>query len=30
MSLWAVSDLNLTDLKDFERLYESRTAAPSS
>ena len=30
MSLWAVSDLNLTDLKDFERLYEERSAAPSS
>lgn len=30
MSLWAVSDLNLTDLKDFKRLYESRSAAPAS
>jgi anti-sigma factor RsiW len=30
MSLWAVSDLNLTDLKQFERLYEDRNAAPSS
>jgi anti-sigma factor RsiW len=28
MSLWAVSDLNLTDLKDFERLYEASSAAP--
>jgi mycothiol system anti-sigma-R factor len=27
MSLWAVSDLNLTDLKDFKRLYEARSDA---
>jgi anti-sigma factor RsiW len=27
MSLWAVSDLNLTDLKDFKRLYEARSEA---
>jgi anti-sigma factor RsiW len=26
MSLWAVSDLNLAELKDFEKLFESRTA----
>ncbi len=29
MSLWAVSDLNPTDLKDFKRLYESRSATPT-
>jgi mycothiol system anti-sigma-R factor len=27
MALWAVSDLNLTDLKDFKRLYEARSDA---
>ena len=27
MSLWAASDLNLAELKEFQRLYEQRTAA---
>lgn len=30
MSLWAVSDLNLAELRDFQRLYERRSAAPAS
>jgi anti-sigma factor RsiW len=30
MAFWAVSDLDLAELKEFARLYQARSAAPSS